>query len=92
MNSDTQKTLQILRERKSLGVHSFELNKLVGTTRSAARVQDLKDMGHSISAVREKMGDAVGVRYYLVSEKIEPISPNGYRWTFKGNTAVRVQI
>lgn len=90
--TDCEKALQILKERRSLGVHSFELNNLLGTTRSAARIQDLKDQGHSISAVHEKRGGSLGVRYYLVSEKENPIPASGYRWIFKGNTAVRIAV
>jgi len=88
--TDCEKALQILKERRSLGVHSFELNTLLGTTRSAARIQDLKDMGHSISSVPEKRGDSLGVRYYLVAEMQNPTQKNG-RWDFSTGNARWIQ-
>lgn len=72
--TDTIKCLQILKDRGDKGVHSFHLNKLIGTTRSAARIQDLEDQGYTITATLEKMGDTWGKRYTLVtgdSKKIE---------------------
>lgn len=47
------------------GVHSFDLNRIAQTTRTAARIQDLKDLGLSIISKKEKLGNAWGVRYYL---------------------------
>ncbi len=69
--TDCSKTLEILRSAGPAGVHSFELNRLVGTIRVGARVYDLKRKGYEITAVPERMGDAVGVRYFLNS-KPEP--------------------
>ena len=63
--TDCSKTLEALRNAGSLGVHSFDLNNIVGTNYSPRMVHDLKKAGYSITAVREKLGDAVGVRYFL---------------------------
>lgn len=63
--SDVKKTLEILRTYGSKGVHSFVLNKLVGTIRSPARIDDLKKQGYSIVSKREEMDGAVGCRYFL---------------------------
>jgi len=65
MKTDVDKTLQALRKAGSKGIHSFELNYIVGTTRSAARIQDLKDKGYRISSKPEKLGDSWGVRYSI---------------------------
>lgn len=67
MKTDVQKTLQLLTEAGSSGMHSFDLNKLVGTTRIAARVNDLKAQGYEITSIYEKRGDSHGCRYFLIS-------------------------
>ena len=67
LTGDTKKTLEILKERGSRGIHSFELNEAVGTFRCAARIRDLKNVGYNITSVREKLGDAYGARYTLVT-------------------------
>lgn len=67
MKTDTEKTLEILKLAGNRGIHSFELNRLVGTIRAGARIYDLKKQGYSISSLPEKLGDAVGVRYFLNS-------------------------
>lgn len=64
-NSDTAKCLKILQRVGLYGIHSFHLNQEIGTTRCAARIQDLKDKGYDITSTPEKLGDAVGVRYFL---------------------------
>lgn len=63
--TDCEKTLKALREAGEKGVHSFDLNHIVGTSRSAARVNDLKNEGHHIISVPEIKGGSRGVRYYL---------------------------
>jgi len=76
MKTDCQKTLEYLRQSKNRGCHSFDLMHLVGTTRIAARIDDLKKQGFSITSVKEKKGDALGCRYYLheaVTATIEPL-------------------
>lgn len=84
------KTLSILQQRGTRGIHSFELNHLVGTTRSAARIKDLKDLGYTISSIPEKYGDAIGVRYSLVSEPT--VAKPQHTWDFSGNFAKKVPI
>ena len=88
--TDVKKTLEILRNAGASGVHSFDLNRLVGTTRSAARIDDLKKLGYVITSKPEKMGDSRGVRYYLFENKkkveAETVKP-GLRLIFEGNTA-----
>lgn len=96
MKNDTAKTLEILQKAGQKGIHSFELNTAVGTTRSASRVKDLKYLGYTINAIHEKYGNSWGVRYFLVnqpqkqasvvtskvSEKVKPM-----RWEFIGGYA-----
>jgi hypothetical protein len=65
INTDTQKCLEALQRAGSEGVHSFHLNQIIGTTRAAARCQDLKDQGYNITSQWEKMGNSTGVRYFL---------------------------
>ena len=65
INTDRQKCLEALQRAGSQGVHSFHLNQIIGTTRAAARCQDLKDQGYNITSQWEKMGNSTGVRYFL---------------------------
>ena len=60
--------LLILQEAGERGVHSFEF--LQGyLPRVAARVNELRNMGHTITSTREKFqGKAAGVRYTLVEQ------------------------
>lgn len=73
--SDTDKTLLALIDAGSTGVHSFELNHIVGTIRAAARVNDLKKKGYHITSVPEKMGGATGVRYFFSSSPPKSAHP-----------------
>lgn len=68
-------TLQALKQAGNVGVHSFTLNKIVGTIRGAARIDDLKRMGYQIFSQPEKMGYARGVRYFLLSSPKELEKP-----------------
>lgn len=65
----TKLALLFLKQAGSAGVHSFDLNRLIGTTRCAARVQDLKDQGYDITSVFERKGRSWGVRYFLRSKE-----------------------
>ncbi len=69
--TDTELTLEALQTAGDAGVHSFELNHIVGTIRAAARINDLKKLGYSISSQPEKLGNARGVRYFLVSAPVK---------------------
>lgn len=69
-NSDTAKCLKILQRVGLYGIHSFHLNQEIGTTRCAARIQDLEDLGYTIHSTPERLGDARGVRYTLGSSPI----------------------
>ncbi len=64
-NTQTTRALHYLRQAGSSGIHSFDLNKLVGTTRIAARINDLKHLGYNITSVHERKGRSWGVRYVL---------------------------
>ncbi len=70
INTDTAKCLKILQRVGLYGIHSFHLNQEIGTTRCAARIQDLKDKGYVITSTPERLGDAVGVRYFLNSSPV----------------------
>lgn len=78
MKTHVQKTLEALQRAGSTGVHSFHLNAIVGTTRSAARIEDLKKQGYQITSQFEKMGDSMGVRYFL-----NEAPKKQFRWEFK---------
>lgn len=73
MKTDVQKTLELLQQAGDKGIHSFDLNRLVGTTRSAARIQDLKNLGYDIEAFPETIGTSRGVRYFLTDSPKEQI-------------------
>ena len=90
--TDCEKCLMYLKQAGSIGVHSFDLNVLAGTSRSAARINDLKSKGYKIASKREKRGDAIGVRYFL-SPEITNI-PQKYKMVFdnKNNTVRKVLI
>ncbi len=68
-------TLQALKQAGNVGVHSFILNKIVGTIRGAARIDDLKKLGYMISSKPEKLGNARGARYFLLSSPMEKQKP-----------------
>lgn len=92
-NTDTQKCLEALQRAGNNGIHSFHLNYIIGTTRCAARINDLKNQGYSITSKYEKIGDSMGVRYFLNADnehlqQSRPIKP--IRYNYKGNVAVPV--
>ena len=92
MKTKTQRTLEILKQSGDKGIHSFILNNLIGSTRSAARIQDLKDQGYSITSVFEKMNGSLGVRYFLresPADDKENIENRPFKWVFEGNVARR---
>lgn len=72
LNTDVQKTLKALRSAGNTGIHSFQLNNIVGTTRSAARINDLKKLGYIINSKKHvKMGNSWGAVYTLATEPVE---------------------
>lgn len=88
LTGDTKKTLEALKRAGKHGVHSFELNRIVGTTRAAARVNDLIKLGYKISngnGHKELMGTAFGVRYTLEEE----VTETKERWEFDANGVAR---
>lgn len=88
--TNTEKVLKILRECGEKGCHSFELNQKVGTTRSAARIVDLKKQGYNILSKPERLGEALGVRYFLTKEPLQVNTKNRpFKWVFEGNVARR---
>lgn len=84
--TDTELALQALRNAGSRGVHSFDMNKIIGTDRASARVGDLKNAGHSISRVTEKRNGSLGCRWFLVAEAQHPIERQGH-WDFSTGNA-----
>lgn len=84
--TDLQLILEALQRARGEGVHSFHLNHIAGTTRAAARILDLKLMGYTITSHPEKLGEALGVRYFLEDKAPKP----EYVWLFEGNKAKRV--
>lgn len=73
--TDTEKCLQALISSGATGVHSFDMNAIIGTTRAAARINDLKAQGYVITSVYEKRGDSHGCRYFLTSSS-QPLKIN----------------
>jgi len=68
MQTDVYKTLKALQEAGEKGIHSFDLNHIVGTTRCAARVSDLKHQNHHIYSKPEVLNGTRGVRYFLMDK------------------------
>lgn len=85
VNSDCQKILELLKQRGEKGLHSFEIVRLVATIRGAARIYDLKKQGHKITSIPEKLGDAIGTRYFLNSTAPVP-SKDAYIDVFDNET------
>ena len=90
--TDTQKCLQILKRSGLYGIHSFHLNKEIGTTRSAARIEDLKKLGYTIESVPETLNGCRGCRYFLRTSptKLQDIARKPIRYEFRGNTAIPI--
>ncbi len=70
--SDLKKTLDTLRAYGKKGCHSFILMKLVGSTRVAARVDDLQKQGYHITSIYEDLDGTPGCRYFLHEERKLP--------------------
>lgn len=64
----TKLALYYLKEAGLTGIHSFDLNRLIGSTRAAARIQDLKDQGYSIASRLERRGRSWGKRYFFIGK------------------------
>ena len=79
MKSKTHLILQILKQCGNFGCHSFDLNSWAHTTRAAARIDDLKQLGHNIYTIHERKGRAWGVRYFLRNNLIQEGKPE-YRF------------
>lgn len=62
--SKAQNVLFTLQQAGDRGIHSFDLQP-IGGWRYAARINDLKKQGYSITAIPEKRGESRGVRYFL---------------------------
>lgn len=91
--TDIELTLTALRQVGKEGIHSFTLNHLVGTTRAAARIQDLKDMGYLITSKHETKGTSRGVRYFLDTEPTDKqLAEAEYKWIFEDNKALYVRV
>ena len=92
MRTKEYKTLEILQRVGLYGIHSFHLMKEVGSTRVAARVNDLKKKGYIIESKRETLGGVEGCRYYLKGKregaavKEKPV----VKYQFIGNYAVPI--
>jgi hypothetical protein len=69
-HTDRMQVLTALKEAGNAGVHSFDLITSI-SPRVAARIQELRQEGHPISATREKRGRSWGVRYTLTISPLE---------------------
>jgi hypothetical protein len=57
--------LKILLDAGDSGVHSFDLGRQAQTWRAAARINDLKHKGYTITSIPEKRNGTVGCRYFI---------------------------
>lgn len=69
MKSQCEIALEALKAAGQRGVHSFDLNKIIGTNYSPRRIYDLKKKGYAIDVKNERVGNAEGVRYFLHQKK-----------------------
>lgn len=89
MLTDNEMALRALREAGRNGVHSFVLNKIIGTTRAAARINDLKKRGYQIASQPQLLGNARGSRYFLLASPMEKQKP---QYAFDASRQVFVQL
>ena len=61
--SQSVRLLDLLRSQGEEGVGFWEAVDIVGTTRLAARVKDLRDAGHDIETRWERFGSPKAKRY-----------------------------
>lgn len=59
-----EKVLYALREVGENGLHSFDIIRMI-SHKAPARICELRKEGFNITSVIERMGDSVGVRYFL---------------------------
>lgn len=92
MTTKLYKTLLALKETQNYGIHSFELMRRAGSTRVAARVNDLKKLGHDITSKRETLNGVDGCRYYYrgLKEGVTMKNTKPIRYEFQGTTAVPI--
>lgn len=94
MKTKLYRTLEILKKSGYYGIHSFPLMKEAGTTRVAARVNDLKKQGHIIESKKETYGGVDGCRYFYKGfrgkEVVEVKKP--IRWEYNMNTNTATPI
>lgn len=97
MKTDLEKTLAVLKRVGPYGIHSFHLAREVGSTRVAARVDNLKNLGYIITSEPETLGDSRGCRYYLKSspfktERQEIKQSKPVRWEIDKERNVAVPV
>lgn len=85
--TDTEKALHILKQAGTLGIHSFLMNEYIGTDRAAARINELKNKGYTITTTPEKLNGSWGVRYFLSSP---PPQKKIITYKFEGQTAIPI--
>lgn len=83
------KTLEALKNAP-IGIHSFDLMRIAGTTRVAARILDLKKMGYSISSKLETLHGVDGCRYKL--ENGTPITKKKPEYVFSRERQMFIEI
>ncbi len=62
-----QLTLRYLKEAGTSGISGLDLDRKVGQKRTAARIQDLEDMGYTIGATMFRQGNTWTKKYTLIS-------------------------
>lgn len=68
--------VQLLKQSGEEGVHSFTLSRQV-THKATTRVSELRKWGYPIERVRERLGSAIGVRYFLREQKAKALRKQG---------------
>ena len=91
MKTTLVKTYEMLKAAGSQGIHSFELMRLAGTTRVAARVRDLKKQGHCIRSFHEALRGVEGCRYILDRDNFNEIKTKKPMYTFDSSKQVFIQ-
>lgn len=72
--TDTEAVLALLRQRGPAGLTPLEALELVGTMRLAARIADLRAMGHDIETQTYTTKSRARVARYVLHEKPEQLT------------------
>ena len=83
-----QLTLKYLKEAGTNGITGLDLDRLVVQKRTAARIQDLEDMGYVISSTPIKQLHTLTRKYTLISSPFPEHKPIQYE--YRDNIAIPI--